>query len=55
MERKQEIKCNVASCRYNNQKKGHCELNCIQINPLVETDIDKPDESICSSYKYIEE
>ncbi len=51
MEKKQLIKCTVASCVYNNSEKNKCELQSIQVEPLNEVETGTPDESMCASYE----
>lgn len=51
MERKQKINCTVESCKYNNGKKGLCELEAIIVTPKKGVNTANPDESECSSYE----
>ena len=48
---KQEINCNVGSCRYNNQKNNMCSLQAIYVAPVNGKNTKTPDESMCSSYE----
>ena len=48
---KQEINCNVKSCRYNNQKNNMCSLQAILVSPVQGKNTQNPDESMCSSYE----
>lgn len=52
MEKNQEIKCSVTSCKYNNSEYGKCSLKTIQVDPTIECNTKQPDESMCSSYEY---
>lgn len=54
MEKNQEIKCSVGSCKYNDTEYGKCLLETIQVEPITECDTKKPDESMCASYEYLE-
>lgn len=53
MEKNQRINCTVASCKYNNKEKGKCTLEAIQVEPIQGCNTKEPDESMCASYKYI--
>lgn len=55
MEKNQEIKCSVTSCKYNNSKDGKCILESIQVEPIMECETKQPDESMCASYEYVED
>lgn len=55
MDKNQEIKCSVTSCKYNNSEYGKCLLETIQVEPIAECDTKEPDESMCSSYEYYED
>ncbi len=55
MEKNQEIKCSVTSCKYNNSEKGKCILESIQVEPIMECETMQPDESMCASYEYVED
>lgn len=48
---KQEINCNVKSCRYNNKEDGMCGLQAILVSPVNGKTTKKADESMCASYK----
>lgn len=51
MEGNQKISCTVESCKYNTE--NHCcSLEEIKVTPIENCDTEKPDESMCSSYKY---
>ena len=52
MENGQKINCTVASCKYNNEKKGECLLDSIVVTPTKGVNSKKSDESMCSSYDY---
>ena len=51
MEKKQEINCTVASCKYNDDMENRCMLKAIQVEPTPENNSQNPDESMCASYK----
>ena len=51
-ENNQKINCTVETCKYNNIDKGECILNAIKVTPMENCRTCKPDESMCSSYKY---
>ena len=53
MEGKQNINCTVSSCKYNNREKEKCNLQSIQVEPIEAKDTKEPDESMCASYKNI--
>ena len=53
MEGKQKIACTVESCEYNTEKHT-CSLEKIKVTPINNCNTCKPDESMCSSYKYCE-
>lgn len=55
MEKKQEINCTVATCKYNNNQKGKCNLTAIQVEPVAGYETMEADESICASYENIED
>ena len=55
MEKNQKINCTVASCIYNNNEKEKCMLEAIQVEPIQGCNTMKPDESMCASYRHIEE
>lgn len=55
MEEKQEINCNVNSCKYNNRQEGKCILQAINIEPIDDMEVIEADESMCASYEYKEE
>ncbi len=48
---KQEINCNVKSCRYNNKQNQMCSLQAILVSPVQGKNTQNPDESMCSSYE----
>ena len=50
MENSQKINCTVKSCKYNNEKKGKCNLDSIIVTPKKGINTKKSDESMCSSY-----
>lgn len=52
MNKNQKIKCNVASCKYNNETSKMCELEEIMVAacPGCETG-NAEDESMCDSYR----
>lgn len=52
MEENQKINCSVTSCKYNNELKGQCILQAIQVSPTPNNTSKKADESMCSSYEY---
>ncbi len=52
MENKQRINCTVSSCKYNNENNNKCTLESIHVAPIENSKTTKPDESMCSSYKY---
>ena len=51
MIKNQKIYCSVKSCKFNDNSK-HCSLSEITVTPIKNCDTKKPDESMCSSYKY---
>ena len=53
MEKNQRINCTVTSCKYNNKEKGKCTLETIKVEPIQGCNTKEPDESMCASYKYI--
>ena len=53
MEKNQKINCTVGSCKYNNKQNSKCTLQTIQVEPIVNRDTMKADESMCASYKHI--
>lgn len=55
MENHQQINCTVSSCKYNNNQKQKCELQAIQIEPILECSTTEADESMCASYENINE
>ena len=52
MEGNQKINCTVSSCKYHNGEKEICTLETIHVAPINNVKTMKPDESMCSSYKY---
>lgn len=52
MEANQKINCTVSSCKYNNQQKGKCTLQVIQVTPNQNVKTEMPDESMCASYEF---
>ena len=52
MENNQKINCTVSSCKYNNEKKGECLLDSIEIVPKKGVNSKKSDESMCSNYDF---
>ena len=55
MEKNQKINCTVESCIYNNNEKEKCMLEAIKVEPIQGCNTMKPDESMCVSYRSIEE
>ena len=53
MEGRQEINCNVESCKYNNKENSKCKLEAIQVMPIEGVDTRKPDESMCATYEHV--
>ncbi|MGN1297548.1 MAG: DUF1540 domain-containing protein [Clostridia bacterium] len=53
MEKNQRINCTVSSCKYNNNEKEKCMLEAIQVEAIQGCDTKEPDESMCASYKHI--
>lgn len=52
MNKNQTIKCNVSSCKYNNETSELCELEKIWVCPYKNCNNGKAkDESMCDSYK----
>ncbi len=51
MEGNQKITCTVESCLYNDDCK-YCALKEIKVTPIKNCATKKPDESMCSSYKF---
>lgn len=47
----QYIKCTVESCQFNNYKQNSCSLDQIQVEPVLGKETQRPDESMCSSYR----
>lgn len=54
MEKNQEINCTVGSCKYNNQNSNKCKLQAILVSPIEGKQTMKPDESMCASYKHVQ-
>ena len=52
---KQTINCTVTSCKFNNNQRQLCELEHIIVTPVQGCQTMQPDESMCSSYKNIQE
>lgn len=52
---KQTINCTVTSCKFNNNQRQLCELEHIIVTPVQGFQTMQPDESMCSSYKNIQE
>ena len=50
----QTINCTVTSCKYNNGQRQLCELEHIIVTPVQGCQTTQPDESMCSSYKNID-
>jgi len=48
---KQEINCQVKSCKYHNDKNQTCELQAILVSPVKGKNTKNTDESMCSSYE----
>ena len=52
MDKNQKIKCDVASCTFNNYEKNLCELNEIKVCACSNCNTGKAeDESMCGSYE----
>lgn len=51
---RQTINCTVTSCKYNNGQRQLCELEHIIVTPVQGCQTTQPDESMCSSYKNID-
>ncbi|MGN1300570.1 MAG: DUF1540 domain-containing protein [Clostridia bacterium] len=51
----QTINCTVTSCKFNNNQRQLCELEHIIVTPVQGRQTMQPDESMCSSYKNIQE
>ena len=51
MEGSQKIECTVESCKYNKEN-NFCSLRGIKVTPMNNCNTKKPDESMCSSYKF---
>ncbi|MFR0822966.1 MAG: DUF1540 domain-containing protein [Clostridia bacterium] len=54
MEKNQRINCTVTSCKYNRNHEQECSLEQIIVTPIQDCYTKEPDESMCSSYKNIE-
>ncbi len=57
MQKEQRIKCDVESCKYQNDKNGKCILEEIQISSncgCPSNDISDSEETICASFEYQE-
>ena len=52
MIKNQRINCTVTSCKYNRTEDQECSLEQIIVTPIEDCNTKKPDESMCSSYKY---
>ena len=52
---KQTINCTVTSCKFNNMQRQLCELEHIIVTPTQGCNTKQADESMCSSYKNIQE
>ena len=50
----QTINCTVTSCKYKNGQRQLCELEHIIVTPVQGCQTTQPDESMCSSYKNID-
>ena len=50
----QTINCTVTSCKYNNGQRQLCELEHIIVTTVQGCQTTQPDESMCSSYKNID-
>ena len=48
---KQEINCNVKSCKYHNNENQMCCLQSILVSPVKGQNIKQKDESMCASYE----
>lgn len=48
---KQEINCNVRTCKFNNKEKGMCQLQAILVSPVNGGKTKRADDSMCASYK----
>lgn len=53
-EKRQQINCTVATCKYNNQENQKCILQAIQVAPIEGCNTMEADESMCASYEYEE-
>lgn len=51
----QTINCTVTSCKYNNNQRQSCKLENIIVTPVQGCQTTQPDESMCSSYKNVQE
>lgn len=48
---KQEINCNVKSCRYHDNQSQMCSLQAILVSPVQGKNTANTDESMCASYE----
>lgn len=48
---KQEINCNVKSCKYHNNTNQMCSLQSILVSPVKGKNTSQTDESMCASYE----
>lgn len=53
MDNKQKINCTVESCKYNKLDCQECSLKQIVVTPIENCITKQPDESMCSSYKNV--
>lgn len=49
---KQEINCQVKSCKYHDKENQMCQLQAILVSPVNGKDTKNTDESMCASYEY---
>ena len=54
MDKNQKINCSVESCVYQDYNTKRCTLQAIQVMPTQDCQTRQPDESMCSSYKNID-
>lgn len=52
----EKIKCDVESCKYNNNEENYCELDSIQVSCVCdESECEDCNETICASFECDEE
>ena len=49
---KQEINCQVRSCKYHDKETQMCQLQSILVSPVNGKNTKNTDESMCASYEY---